>query len=78
MEVSRAQDCIFCYECKGLEKSMEIEDLVRISDGDFIFEVESIGSLSPDEIVASAFQQVDIMLNRFQQDIESINYSTMH
>lgn len=57
---------------------MEIEDLVRISDGDFIFEVESVGSLSPDEIVASAFQQVDIMLNRFQQDIESINYSTMH
>jgi ferredoxin-like protein FixX len=78
LEVARGQDCIFCNECKNLAKSLEIEDLVKIEDGDFIFEIESIGSLPPDEIVVSAFQQIDSLLSKFQQDLEAINYSTLH
>lgn len=55
LEVFDASNCNFCGECKDLEKKLNLEDLLQIEDGDFVFEIETTGSLLPDEIVASAF-----------------------
>lgn len=65
LEVLDPQNCNFCGECKELEKKLNLEDMLQIEDGDFVFEIESTGSLSSDEIVASAFQQMDELLSGF-------------
>ena len=75
LEVTDSQNCNFCGECKELEKKLNIEDLVSIEDGDFVFEIETTGSLSPDEIVASGFQQMDELLSGFLQQLGSNLYS---
>lgn len=76
LEVTDAPNCNFCGECKELEKRLNIEDLITIEDGDFVFEIEATGSLSPDEIVASGFQQMDELLSGFLQQLGSNLYST--
>jgi DNA-directed RNA polymerase alpha subunit len=75
LEVVDAQSCNFCGECKDLEKKLGLEPLITIEDGDFLFEIETTGSLSPDEILASALQQMDELLSGFLQQLGSNLYS---
>ena len=45
LEVTKMKDCVFCNECKELEQKFEMEDLIKISDGDYIIEIESTMAL---------------------------------
>lgn len=47
---SKPQDCIYCFECLKKTEEMGAGDFIQIEEGDFIFEIESNGSLRPDEI----------------------------
>lgn len=76
LEVVNAANCNFCGECKELEKRLNIEDLLRVEEGDFLFELETTGALPPDEIVSSAFQQMDELLSGFLQQLGSSLYAT--
>ena len=56
-------------------KEVEIEDLVKVDDGDFIFEVETNGALKPDEIVGAALEKLDKSLSALLDDLGNINYT---
>lgn len=75
VEVQNPLDCIFCYECIKKEKEFDLEDLVRVEDGDFIFDVETTGCLKPDEILDSAFEQLSFKLSMVKEALGSINIS---
>lgn len=76
IEVKRQEDCVFCYECVGMQKKFEIEDLVKVEDGDYIFEVETTGALKPDEIIGSAFERLEETLRNLEEALGKVNYST--
>lgn len=59
VSVARPEECVFCLECDKFQKELNIEDLVKIEDGDYLFEIETNGALKPDEVVDSAFQQLN-------------------
>ena len=68
---------MFCYECEELaNKEFGMDDLVKVRDGDFIFDIESNGSLRPDEIVASAFERMEGTLRNLDEALANVNYST--
>jgi DNA-directed RNA polymerase alpha subunit len=46
----KEKDCIYCFECLKKTEEFGVEDYIKIEEGDFIFEVETNGSLRPDEI----------------------------
>ena len=46
----RPENCIYCFECLGKTQEFEVDDFIKIEEGDFIFEIETNGSLKPDEI----------------------------
>ncbi len=50
--------------------------MVKVEDGDYIFEVESTGALRPDEIIASAFDRLEETLNNLERELANVNYST--
>ena len=76
VEVKDAQNCVFCYECEQFgQKVVDIEDLVKVDDGDFIFEVETNGALKPDEVVGAAFETLDKQLAALLEDLGNINYT---
>ena len=63
LTVEREKDCMFCYECENLAvKQFNLDRLVKVEDGDYIFDIESNGALRPDEIVFSAFERLDLSL----------------
>lgn len=50
-----------------------MEDLIKISDGDYIIEIESTMALRPDDIVSSAFQKMDEMLAEVDNQLRDLN-----
>jgi len=75
IEVTRPEECVFCGECEKIQRDLNIEDLVKIEDGDFIFEVETTGALKPDEILDSAFDQLHRKLENLKEALNGINIS---
>jgi len=57
VEIENIRGCTFCQECVLRAVDMGKEDLVQIQvkEDNFLFTVESTGSLPPEEIVLSAF-----------------------
>lgn len=76
VEVQNPMNCIFCFECIKKQKEFDIEDLVRVEEGDFIFDVETTGCLKPDEVLDSAFEQLNLKLVTVKEALGSINIST--
>lgn len=76
IEVTNPKNCVYCHECvkKQNSKDFNIEDLVKVEDGDFIFDVETTGALRPEEIVDSAFEQLNEKLVRLLKDLDPNNY----
>lgn len=70
----RENDCVFCDECVSLADSFNIEDLVKIEEDDFVFEIETTGSLTSDEIIASAFDRMNEILRNLEEGLEKFNY----
>lgn len=54
--------------------SFNIEDLVKIEEDDFVFEIETTGSLTSDEIIASAFDRLNEILRNLEEGLEKFNY----
>lgn len=54
--------------------TFNIEDLVKIEEEDFIFEVEATGSLRSDEIIASAFDRMNEILRNLEDGLNNIDY----
>ena len=50
LEAVKAQECIYCFECLKKTQEFGVDDFIQIDEGDFIFEIETNGSLKPDEI----------------------------
>ncbi len=65
-------DCIFCNECLKHAIQFQKEDLIDIKEGDFLFEFETIGQLQPDEILHSAFEQLDLKLSQIAKQLSQI------
>lgn len=72
IEVRNQAACMFCYECLKVQKELAIEDLVRVEDGDYLFEVESTGALRPDEIVSFAFDVLHRKLDELKTDLNKM------
>jgi DNA-directed RNA polymerase II subunit RPB3 len=75
IEIPKPEDCVFCGECERIQKDFNIEDLVKVEEGDFIFDVETNGSLKPDEILDSAFDQMQKKLGNLKEALNGINIS---
>lgn len=60
IEIENPQNCIFCDECTKTATEFGVADLIKISytKNKFIFNVETNGSLKPDEIIDSALSQL--------------------
>lgn len=74
VKVVRESNCVFCEECQALSNKWNIEDLVKIEDGDYIFEVEGTGSLRSDDIIASAFDRLADILKNLEEALVNIDY----
>ena len=72
IEVRDMSKCMFCYECVRIQKELNIEDLVKVEDGDFIFDVESTGALKPDEIVNFAFDVLHKKLDNLRSALGQV------
>ena len=68
----RPQDCIYCFECLKKTQEFDVVDFIKIEEGDYIFEIETNGSLKPDEIVDSAFQQMAKKLETVKNNLEQV------
>jgi len=67
---------MFCYECENLAiKVFKLDGLVKVEDGDFIFDIETNGSLRPDEIVYSAFQRLEETLSYLEDALRGVNFT---
>ena len=75
VEVKDASKCMFCYECIKFQKDMNIEDLIKVEDGDFIFDIESNGALKPDEIVNFSFDVLGKKLETLRSELAKIGVS---
>lgn len=73
IEVQNEAKCMFCYECVKIQKDLNIEDLVKVEDGDFIFDVESTGSLKPDEILSFSFEILHRKLDNLRTALAHTN-----
>lgn len=69
----REKDCVFCEECVQTAASFEMEDLVKIEDGDYIFEVETTGALKSDDVIASAFDRLDDTLKNLGEALNNVD-----
>lgn len=69
----RESECVYCYECVETAKNFDLEDLVKVEDGDFIFEVESTGALNSDDIIASAFDRLDETLQNLEDGLKNVD-----
>ena len=56
-----------------MEQKYELEDLIKIRDGDYIIEIESTMALRPDDIVSAAFQKMDEMLADVDNQLKDLN-----
>lgn len=72
IEVKNEKACMFCYECLKIQKELNIEDLVRVEDGDYLFEVESTGALRPDEIVSFAFDILHKKIETLKSELNTV------
>ncbi len=75
IEIVNENDCVFCFECKAKQKDFNLEDLVKVDDGQYIFDIESTGSLKPDEIIGSAFERLEETLKHLETALNKVNYS---
>ena len=74
IEVENQQDCMFCHECIKVQKDLNIEDLVKIEDGNYLFEVETTGALRPEEIINFAFDILHRKLDCLRTALSQIGY----
>lgn len=51
----RPLECIYCFECLKVTEQLDMEDFITIEEGEFIFYIESNGSLKTDEICKSFY-----------------------
>jgi hypothetical protein len=74
-EVVNSEKCIYCDECKKTAESLDIIRLKQFlkigkKKDRFIFKVESVGSLSPINIVKKA---MNVLREKLKEIEESIN-----
>lgn len=74
IEVENAQNIIYSDECIKVAKEMGFPGLIKVnvSDSKFIFDVETNGSLKPDEIVDSALTQMYQKLDLIEESLKNI------
>ena len=78
LEVVRPTDCIYCDECEAFANELDIEDLVKIEEGEFIFEVESTGSLKAEEIVDFSIFQLQKKINASITALRELSFPDEH
>ena len=65
------EDCIYCQQCQEFLKGKDIEDVIIINPkpNTFIFEIETTGSLQPNNVVHQAFVVLTRKLERLSDDV---------
>lgn len=73
--IEDASKCMYCMECVKRAEKYGIGEAVRVemSQDRFIFNVESNGSLPPEQIVNTAFTILQQKLNYIQTEITTSN-----
>lgn len=56
-----------------MAENFEMEDLVKIEEGDYIFEVETTGALKSDDVIASAFDRLDDTLKNLEDALVNVD-----
>lgn len=74
LSIVKPLECVYCQECEKKQKEFGLEDMLKVEDGDYIFEVETTGALKPDEIVHSAFEQMNKKLEQLIKQIDEIKH----
>ena len=62
--------CNLCLQCSDASENNEIE--VSASDEDFVFNVESVSGLKPDEIVTTAAEILGTKMAEFQKNLKKV------
>lgn len=80
IDIENIINCTFCNECKYKADELNLKDLVIIkqkrssSNGyDFIFSIESTGSLPPSDIVRTAFEILINKLDKINNELIKLN-----
>jgi len=75
VEVQDPLECTFCDECIKKAKQFGIPDLVQIRPrtDKFLFQFESTGSISPDNILIFAIKEIRKKLEKVEKNLQNIN-----
>lgn len=70
--VNRIEECTFCNQCIRQAEIFGKKDAIIIQSrrGIFVFNVETIGSLSPESVVEKGFQVLERKLDDFKTNVE--------
>ncbi len=78
VRVAQNSKCMFCMECKLKAEDFKIPQAVSIKHRqlprgqEFVFEVETTGSLRPEEIVEFAFEKLITKLERVRSELHTL------
>jgi len=74
VEVEDPLECTFCDECIKKAKQFGIPDLVQIrpKNDKFLFQFESTGSISPQQILLLAIGEIRKKLEKVQKNLQNI------
>ena len=72
IELEKPENCVYCGECEVFMQENDIEDLINISEGEFIFEIETNGSLSAEEVLFSGLEVMNQKLETLYHNIDKI------
>ena len=76
IEVAKPEECIYCGECDLFQKEMNIEDLIKVEQGEYVFEIETNGSLRADEIVDFSLYQLQKKIEILKEALNEVNFIT--
>ena len=69
--ISKVEECTFCDQCVRAAEIFGKKDAIIIQSkrGIYVFNVETIGSLSPESVVVKGFQVLIDKLNNFKENV---------
>lgn len=74
IQVANFEDCTFCNQCIRTAEVHGHKDAIVIQSkrGLFVFNVETIGSLSPENVVTRGFQALTNKLDQFKKNVDEL------
>eukprot|EP00455_Lapot_gusevi_P015923 TRINITY_DN18126_c0_g1_i1.p1 TRINITY_DN18126_c0_g1~~TRINITY_DN18126_c0_g1_i1.p1 ORF type:complete len:320 (-),score=26.90 TRINITY_DN18126_c0_g1_i1:19-978(-) len=72
IQIEDANSCMYCGECVKKAKYLNVPDLVHVGarPGRFIFTVECVGQLRPEQVVLAGLQELRSKLNTIESELQ--------